>query len=251
VVPHDQLDRASGLQDCNGATVCRVSTFTARQSTSADPQLPAGTPVPLPNGLEGVFVDSSCGPDCNNGFILWIEDGVRYSVGSRVASGPSVLNLAWRSIDTALPTPSGPEVCGPGAPKHEGRVARTITTSVDDDRDMHWVAVCSEAGFDLEIIESPGELRWSDVDGNGVFDAVVRHDDGTSTIFALDSNRPLGVIDNGTNGRLRVQDLACVNDGGTRVAVDGASGERLDFVNSTNVRRNDDIDLSEMSPFDC
>lgn len=235
--------------DCNGSSTCQILTFTARASNQANPTLPEGTPVPLPNDLSGVYIDSSCGADCNNAFIVWVQDGVRYSVGSRVASGPAVLDLAWQSIDTALPTPSGPEACGFGAPQHEGAVARTITTVVDEDRSMHWIGVCSALGFDIEIIESPGDLRWTDVDGDGTFDTVVTHADGTSTIFAIDANRPRAVIDTG-GGRLLVGDLACVN-GTRRQPVDAATGEQLDFVNTTTVRRVPIESISEVPVGDC
>lgn len=235
--------------DCNAASACRTLTFTGSRSTAAEPSLPAGTTIPLPNGERGVFVDSSCGADCNNGFIVWVEDDVRYSVGSRVASGPAVLDLAWRSIDTALPTPSGPQICGPGAPKHNGQVARTITTEVDDQRSMHWIAVCSGLGFDIEIVEAPGDLRWTDVDGDDIYDAVITHADGSSTIFAIDGNRPLGVIDT-SGGRLQVGDLKCVNST-RRQPIDAATNERLEYINSTSVRRVADPTLSESDVGDC
>lgn len=237
--------------DCNDSSTCRTSTFTARRSAQESPQLSGGTRVPLPNGLEGVLADSSCGEGCNNAFIIWIEDGVRYSVGSRLASGPAVLDLAWRSIEAALPTPTGPQACGPGAPKHDGQVARTISTTVDTDREMHWIAVCSELGFDLEIVDAPGELRWQDVDSNGVHDTVVRYADGTSTMFTIDNNRPRGVIDAGTGRRLAVGDLACSQSPSGRIAVDRATGERLDFVTTSTVRRVADDALSEVPFFDC
>ncbi len=246
-----------GLLDDDGYTIHldladdRVSTFTARRSQQRVPQLPAGTPVPLPNGLSGVLSDSSCGAGCNNPFITWVEDGVRYSVGSRVASGAAVLDLAWRSIDAALPTPSGPEVCGLGAPKHDGQVARTITTEVDGDRSMHWVAVCSALGLDVEIIDAPGDLRWQDVDADGTHDAVVRYEDGSATIFAIDTNRPRSFIDARTGGRLRVVNLRCAFAPGGRIAIDAASNERLDFVTASTVRRIADDALSETSHVDC
>ena len=251
ITPTSYTIHLGDTDDCNGTSTCRVSTFTARQSTSAAPQLPAGTTVPLPNDMSGIFIDSTCGAGCNNGFIVWIEDGVRYSVGSRIGSGPDVLDLAWRTIDTALPTPTGPELCGPGAPKHDGAVARTITTTIDDERQMHWVAVCSALGLDLEIIESPGELSWADVDSDGTFNTVVRHDDGTSTIFAIANNRPLGVIDASAGGRLVVGDLACATQSNQRVAIDKSSNELLDFVNATTVRRIADPNLSGWTIGDC
>lgn len=238
-------------EDCDGSSTCRVSTFTARRSAQLSPELTGGTPVPLPNGLSGVLMDSSCGEGCNNGFIIWIEDGVRYSVGSRVSAGPEILDLAWRSIDAALPTPSGPSVCGQGAPKHDGQVARTITTTVDDDRSMHWVAVCSELGFNIEIIDAPGELRWQDVDADGIHDAVVRYEDGSSTVFTIDNNRPRSVINFNSGRRLLVADLACQQTASGRRAVDRATGERLEFMSTTLVRRIADDTLTDSNLVDC
>lgn len=238
-------------ENCDGSSTCRVSTFTARRSAQLSPELTGGTPVPLPNGLSGVLMDSSCGEGCNNGFIIWIEDGVRYSVGSRVSAGPEILDLAWRSIDAALPTPSGPSVCGQGAPKHDGQVARTITTTVGDERSMHWVAVCSELGFDIEIIDAPGDLRWQDVDADGSHDAVVRYEDGSSTIFTIDNNRPRSVINFGTGRRLLVADLTCEQTTSGRRAVDRATGERLEFISTTLVRRIADETLIDSNLVDC
>lgn len=240
--------------DCNGASQCRVSTFTARRSARSNPRLTSdGTEVPLPGGLVGMFSDATCGTDCNNGFVTWVEDHVLYSVGSRLASGPEVLRLAWLSIDPSVAPPAGPEVCGPGAPAHNGRVARSITTELDDERTMHWVAVCSADGTDVEILRSQGELRWIDVDADGFYDAVVRHDDGTSTVFALDGNSPKAAIDIGTSGRLVVGELGCLDsDGdGRHEPFDIASGDSLRFINPVTVRRTpaDDALLDQVG--DC
>ncbi|MFT7475411.1 MAG: hypothetical protein ACI81L_002350, partial [Verrucomicrobiales bacterium] len=239
--------------DCNGATACRIATFTARRSATATPQLAHGTIVPLPNGLIGIFSDASCGTECNNGFITWIEGDVRYSVGSRVASGQAVLDLAWRSIDRSLPTPSGPDVCGPGAPQHDGMVARTITTDLGDDRRMHWVAVCSAAGTQVEIIATPGELRWVDVNVDGRYDAVVEHADGSSTLFSVSDGGPHASIDSTNGGRLLVGELGCGDtDGdGRREAFDLDSSEELQFVTPTTVRRIERIDLTGALIGDC
>jgi hypothetical protein len=226
--------------DCNGASQCRVSTFTARRSVRSNPRVTStGTEVPLPGGLVGMFSDATCGTDCNNGFVTWVEDHVLYSVGSRLASGPEVLRLAWLSIDPSVAPPVGPEICGPGAPAHNGRVARSITTELDDERTMHWLAVCSADGTDVEILRSEGELRWIDVDADGFYDAVVRHDDGTSTVFALDGNSPKAAIDVATSGRLVVGELGCWDsDGdGRHEAFDVASGDSLRFINPVTVRR--------------
>lgn len=238
---------------CTDSDACRIATFTGRRSVLAVPLLGTdGTSVPLPNGLSGRFSDGTCGLGCNNTFITWIEDGVRYSVGSSQVSGTEVLDLAWRSIDRSLPAPSSPEVCGPDNPRHEGQVANIVTTDVADDIVMHWIAVCSALGIDVEIATSPGAVRWVDVDSNGNHDLVANHADGTSTIYAVQDNRPRAVVDLATSERLRVDNLACVNLSGRRVPVDQLRNDRLDFVGPLTVQR---IELTpsegDLSTFPC
>ena len=236
---------------CNGASECRLATFTAQRSSQASPQLGSGTEVPLPNGLMGVLTDSSCGTDCDNGFITWIEAGVRYSVGGRATSGQAILDLAWRSIDRSLPTPAGPDICGPGAPRNGDRVARAISSELDDGRVMHWIAVCSVDGIQVELLGAPGDLRWVDIDSDGFADALIRHDDGSTTIFALDGNRPRAVIDTG-GGRLVVSELRCADiDGdGEPEPYDAESGEELRFTSPIAVQRIDQ-DLSGATFVGC
>ncbi len=240
--------------DCNGASQCRVSTFTARRSLRNEPTVTTtGTPVPLPNGLEGVFSDSSCGSDCNNGFITWVEENVLYSVGSRLASGPAVLSLAWGAIDSTQAAPQPPEICGPGAPSDLGRVARSLTTELADGRSMHWLVVCSIDGTMVEVLDEPGELRWFDIDDDGFRDALVRGQAGSTSIFAVGANTPRAAIDIATSGRLTVGDLGCadLDENGSKEAIDRASGDELVFINPTTVRRSPLLDIDMSSVGDC
>lgn len=240
--------------DCNGASQCRVSTFTARRSLRNEPTVTAtGTPVPLPNGLDGVFSDSSCGSDCNNGFITWVEENVLYSVGSRLASGPDVLALAWGAIDSTHRSPQPPEICGPGAPSDLGRVARSLTTELADGRTMHWLVVCSIDGTIVEILDEPGEVRWFDIDDDGFRDALLRSEDGSTTIFAVGANTPRPAIDISTSGRLIVGDLGCadLDEDGDTEAIDRASGHELLFINPITVRRSPLVDVDLSSVGDC
>lgn len=239
--------------ECNGASQCRVSTFTARRSLRNNPTVTAtGTPVPLPNGLEGVFSDSSCGADCNNGFITWVEGNVLYSVGSRLASGPEVLALAWSAIDSTQSAPAPPEICGPGAPADSGRVARSLSTELADGRSMHWIVACSVDGTIVEVLHEPGDLQWIDIDHDGFRDAIVTTQDGATTIFAMGANTPRAAIDIATSGRLVVGDLGCadLDDDGRVEAIDLASGDELLFINPITVRRSPlgDVDLSAVGP---
>lgn len=237
--------------DCDGSSACRVSTFTARRSQQLAPQLGAGTPVLLPNGLSGVLADSACGEGCNNTFLTWIEDGVRYSVGSRVTSGVQVLDLAWRSIDGALVKPKASEVCGRWGPTNATREGRIVTTLTPDGRTMTWIAVCSTLGMNVEPLGAPGELRWQNTGRDTKFDAVVTYDDASSTIFAVDRIRPRAIIDATTGRRLLVADLACTTQASGRVAVDKATGERLDFVTKYSALRVKDESLSGANFVDC
>ncbi len=241
-------------EECNGASDCRVSTFTARRSLRSHPTVTGtGTPVPLPNGLEGVFSDSSCGADCNNGFITWVEENVLYSVGSRLASGPEVLALAWSAIDSTQPAPAPPEICGPGAPADSGRVARSISTELVDGRSMHWIVACSADGTIVEVLHEPGDLRWFDIDHDGFRDAIVTTRDGTTTIFAMGANTPRAAIDIATSGRLVVGDLGCadLDEDGVVESFDRATGDELQFITPIIVRRAPAIDVDLSTVGDC
>lgn len=240
--------------DCDGASHCRVSTFTARQSLRSHPTVTAtGTPVPLPNGLEGVFSDSSCGSDCNNGFITWVEENVLYSVGSRLASGPEVLALAWSAIDSTQAAPKPPEICGPGAPSDSGRVARSISTELADGRNMHWIVACSVDGTIVEVLHEPGDLRWFDIDHDGLRDAIVTTQDGSTTIFAMGGNTPRAAIDISTSGRLVVGDLGCadLDEDGEIEAIDRSTGDELVFITPITVRRTPRTDVDESTVGSC
>ncbi len=234
----DSNTNDSANDESSLTTRCRIATFTARQSSLSSPTLGnRGTAVPLPNGLTGRFSDGTCGQGCNNAFITWIEDGVRYSVGSKEISGSDVLDLAWRSIDRSLPSPTGPEVCGPGNPKHAGQVTNVLSTEVATGEVIYWVAVCSGLGIDVEIMSEPGVMAWSDVDRNGVHDVVVTHANGTSSVFAVEENQPRAVVDLGTSERLAVGMLTCISIDGQTVAIDAATNERLNFISPLTASR--------------
>ncbi len=225
---------------CPEGPDCRAITFTGRRSTSSSPRpTAAGTEVPLPNGLVGWFADSICSTDCDSAFLTWIEEDVRYSVGTRAASGTATLDLAWLALDSTLPAPSSPEICGPGAAAWDGRVGRTLTTVLDDARELHWVVLCSDAGTRVEIVEAPGTLVWLDLDLDSVKGPAIKHGDGTTSVFSLVGEEPRPAIDLGRGGRLLIGELRCADvDGDGRVDVlDAASGERLRFDGPRAVRR--------------
>lgn len=254
-VPQSMAEFAAtvGRVDANGYVVhlaesaacaedpdCRNITFTGRRSTSLSPRpTTAGTEVPLPNGLVGWFADSICTTDCDSSFLTWIEDDVRYSVGTRAASGTATLDLAWLALDSTLPSPSSPEICGPGAPAWDGRVARTLTTVLDDARELHWVVVCSDAGTRVEIVEAPGTIVWLDLDRDAVKGPAIKHPDGTTSVFSLVDEEPRPAIDLGRGGRLLIGELRCADvDGDGNVdVIDAETAEQLRFDGSRAVRR--------------
>ncbi len=225
---------------CGEAPECRVVTFTGRRSLAPlPPSALTGMEVPLPNGSVGWLADSACATECDSSLLTWREDDVRYSVGTRGASGRATLDLVWLALDSTVPSSSGPEACGSGAPSWDGRVGRTLTTALDDSREIHWVVLCSDAGTKTEIIDTPGTLKWLDLDSDSVKGPVIEHPDGSASVFSLVDEEPLPVIDLSRGGRLRIGELRCGDiegDGGLDV-FDAASGERLLFDGPRAVRR--------------
>lgn len=231
------LDRTTA---CADGPDCRVFTFTGRRSSSLAPRpTAAGTEVPLPNGLVGWFADSICTTNCDSSFLTWIEDDVRYSVGTRAASGSATLELAWLALDSTLPSPSTPEICGPGAAAWDGRVGRTLTTVLDDARELHWIVLCSDAGTRVEIVETPGTLVWLDLDLDTVKGPAIKHGDGTTSVFSLVDEEPRPAIDLARGGRLLIGELRCADvDGDGEIdVIDASTGERLRFDGPRAVRR--------------
>lgn len=74
------------VRGCRGAGACTVAAFSAE---------PAGTPaykkrVRLANGIRGYYKGSSCGANCSDPDVQWMQDGVLYSVAAAVGGSRKV-----------------------------------------------------------------------------------------------------------------------------------------------------------------
>lgn len=87
-----------------------------------------------------------------------------------------------------------------------------------------------------EFSAAGGELV-ADGSIDGEHDVVVSHEDGSSTIFAVDENRPRAIIDLRTSERLLVTELVCTWWDGEHVALDAATNEQVNFVSTLTVTR--------------
>jgi hypothetical protein len=82
---------------CDGGNWCRYGNVSgARARTGA--LRPAGTPVPLADGITGHFVDATCGAVCSDSELWWEENGVRYAVGVKAADAETLAAIARSAL---------------------------------------------------------------------------------------------------------------------------------------------------------
>lgn len=107
--------------DCHGADACSFGLVTAKRvyqttlsvaSAYAYEQQPDFRPiarspeimgdVELPHSIKGYFVPYVCGANCDTSKVFWEQNGVRYSVGIRMASKAAVVAMANSAIENEL-----------------------------------------------------------------------------------------------------------------------------------------------------
>jgi hypothetical protein len=230
--------------DCNGGNVCRASTFAGSIVTTTDESDSVSVSVPLPNGLQGRFFDATCGANCGDGIVEWDEESVRYTVGQKLGTGPDMLDMAWNAIDPTADAPQRPDVCGPDLERDDGRVAAIHT---DEAFDLHWLTVCSDDGISVDLVAEPGPLAWFDYDNDGSNDLAVTEENDTIAIFSLAGITSQALMDFDTFGRLRVDDLRCMdlNGDGANELIDARSGAVYEFLNPVSVTVTTTVDGAE------
>jgi hypothetical protein len=78
--------------DCNGASVCRIASFSA--GPAGKDSAGAGGSVRLPGGRRGVYSEAECGANCSDAVVRWREGAVEYTVGVKGGSRADVVRLA-------------------------------------------------------------------------------------------------------------------------------------------------------------
>lgn len=82
---------------CDGGNWCRYGNVSGERITGAQTR-PAGTPVPLADGVTGHFVDATCGAVCSDSELWWDEGGVRYAVGVKAADARTLAAIARSAL---------------------------------------------------------------------------------------------------------------------------------------------------------
>ncbi len=96
--------------DCLGAGACHYGSLTGKQ---VDTNEPVGTRsfefdaaraqrVVLANDIEGYFIESVCGANCDDAKVFWIYNGFQYMVGMKAGRQADVLDLANVAIANSL-----------------------------------------------------------------------------------------------------------------------------------------------------
>jgi hypothetical protein len=77
---------------CNGGTACYLGSVSGKL---VDGNLvPKGTKVALANKLTAYFVDASCGANCSDATLSWIEEGNLYQVAIKGGQLETLLEMA-------------------------------------------------------------------------------------------------------------------------------------------------------------
>lgn len=240
-VDKDSYNIVVGFGECSGGNVCRVGSIDAIALDNIDYDIEAdGVPLPLPGRRTGYFFDASCGANCGDGYIRWIDNDVVYSVGLKAARVEAVLPFAWAAIRGDLAnTPTAPDRCIGATIPDDGRVAQVAPR-----RNITWLLVCSDDGVAAEVIHGGAELEWLDVDGNGARDIALTDEGGQTRLFLVDTTSVQPVLDNETFTRLTIGDMRCgdTNSDGFTEILDAVDGARMAFVNPLLVDRSTLVD---------
>lgn len=142
--------------ECNGGNVCRIGTLSGRRLGADDQRLVGGTAVPLPNGRTGMFFDATCGANCGDGFVAWMEGDVEYTVGAKLAPGPDMLAWAWDTLATGQ-NPEPPVRCWGGEAVGEFEV-QVVEGGVAD---LHYFVSCRASDGEpfAEVLDGNATIR--------------------------------------------------------------------------------------------
>jgi len=196
--------------DCAGGNVCRIGTISGRRLAADESPLMGGVPVPLPDGRTGQFFDATCGANCGDGFVTWLEGDIQYTVGAKVAPGPDMLEWAWSALAPDQVAPQPPETCDSGQQIGDRSVSVVPAEGFDD---FHWLMVCGPGDVvHTEVLHGSASLRPIEtIDGV----VALERDDGTMQFF----NGGFPVVDHSYDPppallRLTIADLRCADTDG-------------------------------------
>jgi hypothetical protein len=77
---------------CNGGTACYLGNVSGKL-TDGD-SVPEGTKVTLANHLTGYFVDATCGANCSDSTLSWMDQGNLYQVALQGGKLETLLKMA-------------------------------------------------------------------------------------------------------------------------------------------------------------
>jgi len=96
--------------DCQGAGACHYGSLTGKKVDSNEPvgthnfefDAERAQKVTLTNDIEGYFIESVCGANCDDAKVFWIYNGFQYMVGVKAGRQSDVLNLANATITNSV-----------------------------------------------------------------------------------------------------------------------------------------------------
>jgi hypothetical protein len=93
------------VPECTGGNACSWGNLAGKRDDgklTGTPNFPydlkEAKPIPLAGGVQGYFIESRCGANCDDAKVFWIQNGVQYMVGIKAGSEPAAVEMANSAI---------------------------------------------------------------------------------------------------------------------------------------------------------
>jgi hypothetical protein len=162
--------------ECQGAGACHYGSLAVKKVDSTTPVGTRNYPyeagraqmVTLAQGIQGYFVESTCGANCNDALLFWIYNGYQYMLGLKAGPQADVVKLADAAIENSLSVtgaPSGglepldPATCGELADALAGALGVPATTALASFEDH----VRNQTGNSCQIAANGSGLNFENI----------------------------------------------------------------------------------------
>jgi hypothetical protein len=88
-------------ENCAGGNACHAG-YLSGSSKPLPKEDRQQHPVVLVHGIEGQFIEFTCGAHCDDSAIYWTEDGYHYAIGLKAGKESALIKLANSAINSGV-----------------------------------------------------------------------------------------------------------------------------------------------------
>lgn len=96
---NDYVIQLAFSENCEGGNYCHVGLIRGSKSPFEDEGEGKKVPVQLRGGLNGYFIDATCGAHCDDSELLWNEGAYYYSIAMKAERK----NVLLRIVNSSIP----------------------------------------------------------------------------------------------------------------------------------------------------